>query len=292
MQTPTKPSTESPGPRPGQGRAGQNIKDQRHTAAVKIQSSHRKNLAKSKVQLRREEEARRQNEIKAENARLRAAKKNAVGKADKQLSRETLSVRKELSQEEAAAKIQSQARGTKARKETKGKILQRRQSAIMIQKQARKKAAASKVQLRREEEARRQNEIKAENARLRAAKKNAVGKADKELSSDVLAKRNQLKNESDAAYKARLKQESETKQQLENMKANAVGRADKELSSDVLAKRNQLKNESDAAFKARLKQESETKQKLENMKANAVGKNDTTLSSETQEMRALLAEPL
>ena len=85
--------------------------NKKQNAAVKIQSAGRAKKAKSKVQLRREEEARRKIEIAAENAQLKQAKKNAIGKVDKILSTETEAMRRELSTDQAAAKVQAVARG-------------------------------------------------------------------------------------------------------------------------------------------------------------------------------------
>ena len=260
------------------------------SAATKIQSKARQKLSKSKVQLRREEAARRKEEIAAENARLKQAKKSVVGKNDITLSRETHAMRDTLSEDAAAAKIQSRARGKMTRKETGKKIKVRRQSAVLIQKQARQKLSKSKVQLRREEAARRKEEIAAENARLKESNRTSKGRNDITLSDDVLARRKQLKDESDTAYQARLQQEQDTLQELADMKLNTQGRNDITLSDDVLARREQLKDESDTAYQARLQQEQDTLQELADMKQNTQGRNDITLSDETQEMRAILAE--
>jgi hypothetical protein len=205
----------------------------RRQSAVRIQTQARQRAAKSKVQVRREEDARRKTQIATENARLKAAKQNATGKADKSLSRETEAMRQELNQDFAAAKIQSRARGKMTRKQTGKKIVARRQSAVRIQTQARQRAAKSKVQIRREEDARRKTQIQEENARLSTMKANAVGRADKSLSKDVLARREQLKDESDTAYQARVQQEADTRQELSDMKANATARSEFALSEET-----------------------------------------------------------
>ena len=215
------------------GKSARKQERKKQDAAILIQTSARKKGAKSKVLLRREEEARRKEEIAAENARLKQAKKSVVGKNDITLSRETHAMRDSLSEDAAAAKIQSRARGKMTRKETGKKIKVRRQSAVLIQKKARQKLSKSKVQLRREEAARRKEEIAAENARLKESNRTSKGRNDIALSDDVLARREQLKDESDTAYQARLQQEQDTLQELADMKQNTQGRNDITLSDET-----------------------------------------------------------
>ena len=68
---------------------------------------------------------------------------------------------------------------------------------------------------------------------LSTMKANAVGRADKSLSKDVLARREQLKDESDTAYQARVQQEADTRQELSDMKANATARSEFALSEET-----------------------------------------------------------
>ena len=64
-------------------------------------------------------------------------------------------------------------------------------------------------------------------------KLNTQGRNDITLSDDVLARREQLKDESDTAYQARLQQEQDTLQELADMKLNTQGRNDITLSDET-----------------------------------------------------------
>jgi hypothetical protein len=59
---------------------------------------------------------------------------------------------------------------------------------LIIQNRARQRIATSKVALRRQEQANRQEQIKQENLRLKQANKNAIGKNDNALTEEVLGK--------------------------------------------------------------------------------------------------------
>ena len=77
-------------------------------------------------------------------------------------------------------------------------------------------------------------------AYLADMKENATGRNDIELSAEAQERRKQLKDESDAAFAARMKAEAEQAAYLANMKENATGRNDTELSAETQMMRMEL----------------------------------------------------